>query len=171
MFSVHILLKPSLKGFEYYLASMWNRRRRWHLTPVLLPGKSHGWRSLVGCSAWGHEESDMTEQLHFHFSLSCFGEGNGSPLQCSCLENPKDRGASWTAIYGVAQSWTWLKRLSSSSSSSMWNEHNCMAVWTFFTIAFLWAWNENWPFTVLGLLLNFPNLLTYRVHHFHIIIF
>ena len=56
----------------------------------------------------------MTEQLHFHFSLSCTGEGNGSPLQCSCLENCRDRGAWWPAIYGVAQSWTWLKRLSSS---------------------------------------------------------
>ena len=88
--------------------------RQWHPTPVLLPGKSHGWRSLVGCSPWGREESDMTERLHFHFSLSCIGEGNGTPLQCSCLENPRDRGAWWAAIYGVAQSWTRLKRLSSS---------------------------------------------------------
>ena len=60
---------------------------------VLLPGKSHGRKSLVGCSPWGLEESETTEQLHFHFSLSCIGEGNGSPLQCSCLENPRDRGA------------------------------------------------------------------------------
>ena len=81
-------------------------RRQWHPTPVLLPGKSHGWRSLVGCSSWGHEESDTTERLHFHFSLSCIGEGNGNPLQCSCLENPRDRGAWWAAVYGVAQSWT-----------------------------------------------------------------
>ena len=97
------------------LGSGFRRRRQWHPTPVLLPGKSHGQRSLVGCSPWGHEESDMTEQLHFHFSLSCIGEGNGNPLQCSCLENPRDRGAWWAALYGVAQSWTWLKRLSSSS--------------------------------------------------------
>ena len=68
-------------------------RRQWQPTPVLLPGKSHGWRSLVGCSPWGLEESDTTEQLHFHFSLSCIGEGNGKPLQCSCLENPRDGGA------------------------------------------------------------------------------
>ena len=81
-------------------------RRQWHPTPVLLPGKSHGWRSLVGCSPWGREESDMTEQLHFHFSLSCIGEGNGNPLQCSCLENPRDGGAWWAAVYGVTQSWT-----------------------------------------------------------------
>ena len=91
------------------------RRRQWHPTLVLLPGKSHGWRSLVGCSPWGLEESDTTERLHFHFSLSCSGEGNGNPLQCSCLENPWDRGAWWAAVYGVAQSWTRLNRLSSSS--------------------------------------------------------
>ena len=66
-----------------------------------------------GCSPWGREESDTTEWLHFHFSLSCTGEGNGNPLQCSCLENPRDGGAWWAADYGVAQSWTRLKRLSS----------------------------------------------------------
>ena len=69
------------------------RRRQWHPTPVLLPGKSHGQRSLAGYSSWGCEESDMTEELHFHFSLSFIGEGNGNPLQCSCLENPRDGGA------------------------------------------------------------------------------
>ena len=90
-------------------------RRQWHPTPVLLPGKSHGRRSLVGYSPWGCEESDMTEQLRFPFSLSCIGERNGNPLQCSCLENPRDRGAWWAAVYGVAQSWTRLKRLSNSS--------------------------------------------------------
>ena len=83
-----------------------------------MPGKSHVWRSLVGCSPWGHEESDTTERLHFRFSLSCIGEGNGNPLQCSCLERPIDSGAWWAALYGVAQSRTRLKRLSSSSSSS-----------------------------------------------------
>ena len=103
--------KPSLgelKGLYW--------RRQWHPTPVLLPGKSHGRRSLVGCSPWGREESNTTERLPFHFSLSYIGEGNGNPLQCSCLENPRDGGAWWAAIYGVAQSWT-LKPLSSSSSS------------------------------------------------------
>ena len=90
----------------------------WHPTPVLLPGKSHGWRSLVGCRPWCREESDTTEQLHFDFSLSCIGEGNGNPLQCSCLENPRDEGAWWAAVYGVAQSRTQLKRLSSSSSKT-----------------------------------------------------
>ena len=63
----------------------------------------------VGYSPWSREESDTTEQLHFHFSLSYTGEGNGSPLQCSCLENPRDGGAWWAAIYGVAQIRTRLK--------------------------------------------------------------
>ena len=93
------------------------RRRQWHPTPVLLPGKSHGRRSLGGYSPWGRKEPDMTERLHFHFSLSCIGEENGNPLQCSCLENPRDREAWWAAIHWVAQSRTRLKRLSSSSSS------------------------------------------------------
>ena len=94
------------------------QRRQWQPTPVLLPGKSHGWRSLVGCSPWGHKELETTERLHFHFSLSCIGEGNGNPLQHSGLENPRDGGTWWTAIYGVAQNRTQLKWLSSSSSSS-----------------------------------------------------
>ena len=92
-------------------------RRQWHPTPVLLPGESHGQRSLVGCSPWGRSQLDRTERLRFHFSLSCIGEGNGNPLQCSCLENPGDGGAWWAAVYGVAQSWTRLGRLSSSSGS------------------------------------------------------
>ena len=93
-------------------------RRQWHPTPVLLPGKSNGRRSLVGCSPWDREESDTTERLHFPFSLSCIEEGSGNPLQCSCLENPRDGRAWWAAVYGVTQSRTRLKRLSSSSNSS-----------------------------------------------------
>ena len=73
----------------------------------------------MGCSPWGREESDMTEQLHFHFSLSCVGEGNGNPLECSCLENPRDGGVWWAVLYGVTQSRTQLKQLSSSSSSTV----------------------------------------------------
>ena len=105
------------------MSSVYFRRRQWHPTPVLLPGKCHGQRSLVGCSPWGQLESDTTERLHFHFSLSCIGEGNGNPLQCSCLENPRDGAAWWAAVYGVAQSRTRLKRLSSSSSSNAINSH------------------------------------------------
>ena len=80
------------------------RRRQWQATPVLLPRKSHGWRSLVGCSPWGRYKSEATERLHFHFSPSHNGEGNGNPLQCSCLENPRDGRAWWAAVYGVAES-------------------------------------------------------------------
>ena len=93
--------------FRNFHGQSW--RRQWHPTPVLLPGKSHGRRSLVGCSPWGLEESDTTEQLHFYFSLSCTGEGNGNPLHCFCLENPRDREAWWAAVYGVTQSRTRLK--------------------------------------------------------------
>ena len=100
------------------IASLIGRRRQWHPTPVLFPGRSHRRRSLEGCSPWGCWGSDTTEWLHFHFSLSCTGEGNGNPLQCSCLENPRDGGAWWAAVCGVAQSQIQLKWLSSSSSSS-----------------------------------------------------
>ena len=91
---------------------IFNFQQQWHPTPVLLPGKSHGQRSLVGCSPWGHEESDTIERLPFHFALSCIGEGNGNPLQYPCLENPRDGGAQLSAVSGVAQSRTRLKRLS-----------------------------------------------------------
>ena len=93
-------------------------RRKWQPTPVFLPGESQGWGSLVGCHLWGRTEWDTTERLHFHFSLSCTGKGNGNPLQCSCLENPRDGGAWWAAVYGVAQSWTRLKRVNSSTLRS-----------------------------------------------------
>ena len=84
---------------------------------MFLSGESQGRGSLVGFRLWSRIESDMTEQLHFHYSLSCIGEGNGNPLQCSCLENPRDGTAWWAAVYGVAQSRTLLTQLSSSSSS------------------------------------------------------
>ena len=86
-------------------------RRQWQATPVLLPGNSHGWRNLVGCSPWGRYKSETTERLHFHFSLSCIGEGNGNPLQCSYTESPRDEGAWWAAVYGVTQIRTQLKHL------------------------------------------------------------
>ena len=98
----------------------------WHPTAVLLLGKSHGRRNLVGCSPCCCKELDTTEQLPFHFSLSCIEEGNGNPLQCSCLENPRDGGVWWAAVYGVAQSWTRLKRLSSSSNSSCMEDNRCL---------------------------------------------
>ena len=110
---------PMTKGYQeqsvFGMIESRSQRRRWHPTPILLPENSHGRRSLVGCSPWGRQDSDTTERLHFHLSL--IGEGNGDPLQCSCLENPRDGGGWCAAVYGVAQSRTLLKRLSSSSSS------------------------------------------------------
>ena len=87
-------------------------RRQWHPTPVLLPGKSHGRRSLVGCSPWGRKSRTRLSDFTFTFLFSCTGEGNGNTLQYSCLENPRDDGAWWAAVYGVPRSWTRLKRLS-----------------------------------------------------------
>ena len=95
--------------FQNYPFQRSNWRRRWHPTPVLLPGKSHGRRSLEGCSPWGHWLSDTTERLHFHFSLSCIGEGNGNPLQCSCLENARDGGPGGLpsmGSHGVRHDWS-----------------------------------------------------------------
>ena len=90
-------------------------RRQWYPTPVLLPGKEPD-----RLQSMGSLKTDTTEGLPFHFSLSCIEEGNGNPLQCSCLENPRDGEAWWADVYGVAQSRAWLKRLSSSSSSILW---------------------------------------------------
>ena len=95
-------------------------RRQWHPAPVLLPRKSHGQRSLVGCDPWGLEESDTTERLYCRFSLSCIGEGNGNPLQCSCLDNSREEGVSWSAIYEFTRSQTQLKWFSSSRSGHHW---------------------------------------------------
>ena len=111
MFKQYPLYSSQISQKRLWLYSPW--RRQWHLTPVLLPGKSHGRRRLVGGSPWGLTELDTTERLHFHFSLSCIGDGNGNPLQCFCLENPRDGEAWWAAVYGVAQSQTRLKWLSS----------------------------------------------------------
>ena len=113
------VLNSNFMGSQIKLNNCKPQNNNWNildLISVLLPGKSHGRRSLVGCSPWGRKESDTTKWLHSHFSLSCIGEGNGDPVQCSCLENPRDEGAWWSAIYGVAQSQTRLKQLSSSSS-------------------------------------------------------
>ena len=110
-----LVIRQETYVFFFFLSTHLSLSSQWHPIPVLLPGKSHGWRSLAGCSPWGRYESDTTERLHFHFSLSCIGEGNGNPLQGSCLETPRDGGAWWAAVYGVAESRTRLKQLSSSS--------------------------------------------------------
>ena len=134
------------------------QRRQWHPTPVLLPGKSHGRMSLLGYSPWGREESDTTERLHFHFSLSCIGEGNGNPLQRSCLENPRDGGAWWIAVYGITQSWTQLMRLSSSSSNSVLHffESVYLSLYFIFTIFSLFFRLHNFYLSIFSFLI-FPS--------------
>ena len=118
-------------------------RKQWQATPILLPGEFHGRRSLQSMGSlrvgWDWE----TERLNFHFSLSCAGEGNGNPLQCSCLEDPRDGGAWWAAIYGVVQSWTRLKQLSSSSSNHIYT--HCAACTGHFLIYFkCWKQPTKW---------------------------
>jgi len=124
--SSHTLVKSCSKFSKPGFSNMWTvnsqmfklllkKAKEPEIKLPISSGKSHGRRSLVGCSPWGYEESDTTEQLHFHFSHSCIGEGNSNPLQCSCLENPRDGGAWRAAINGVAQSRTWLKWLSINS--------------------------------------------------------
>ena len=110
-----------------------------------LAGKSHGQRSLVGCSPWGLKESDTTERLHFDFSLSSIREGNGNPLQCSCLENPRDKGAWWAAVYGVTQSRIRLKRLSSSSFCIGVLTTHALAAWTLFSLNTLRGLTQFFP--------------------------
>ena len=114
------------------------QRRQWHPTPVLLPEKSHGRRIPVGCSLWGHQALDMTEWLHFHFSFSCIGEGNGNPLQCSCLENPRDGEAWWAAVYGVTKSRTWLKWLSSRTVFTGKEKNRNLIWWQYLKLSDWW---------------------------------
>ena len=151
-----------------YIIYIWNyvyysclERRQWQPTPVLLPGKSHGWRSLVSCSPWGCWESDTTERLHFHFSLSCIEERNGNPLQCSCLEDPRDGGAWWAAVYGVAQSWTQLKWLSSSSSSSRQTLSLWLCLWSPFSSQ---SYINVKPYFLIESLWFFPWVFNYFKH-------
>ena len=106
----------------------------WKIPWMVEPGGLQSMRSL---------ESDTIERLHFQFSLSCIGEGNGNPLKCSCLENPRDGGAWWATICGVAQSRTWLKQLSSSSRSST------ERIWVSTNIL-MWTLGCHLPFTLCG---------------------
>ena len=94
---------------EFVVSQSPFQRRQWHPTPVLLPGKSHGWRSLEGCSTGGCWGSDTTERLHFHFSLSCIGQGNGNPLQYSCWRIPgmgKPGGLPSLGSHRVGHDWS-----------------------------------------------------------------
>ena len=117
----NFIIRQHINFLFYWNLWIWPYLKEWPLPyfllfchtliwyPVLLPGKSHGQRSLVGCSPWGREESDTTERLHFHFSLSCIGEGNGNPIQCSCLENPGTAEPGWLpsmGSYRVGHDWS-----------------------------------------------------------------
>ena len=102
---------------------------------------------MDGRAWWAAVHGVVTERLHFHFSLSCIGEGNGNPLQCSCLESPRDGGAWWAADYGVSESWTRLKRLSSSSSSTaqkMSNQDIAQTVKNLATMKETWVQSLGW---------------------------
>ena len=134
-FSLQEYLVLVAANSAYRPSTLWRlshlaRTTQWQPTSVLLPGKSHGQSSLVGCSPWGHEESDMTERLHFHFSLSCIGEGNGNPLQCSCLENPRDRRAWWLPSMGshrAGHNWSDLAATATClpSGKTLWYSASC----------------------------------------------
>ena len=128
------------------------RRRQWHPTPVLLPGKPHGRRSLVGCSPWDLWESDMTERLHFHFSLSWIGEGNGDPLQCSCLENPRDRGAWWSlGWHRVGHDWSDLAAAVSQTVNNLPARQET------------WIWSLGWEDTLEKGMATDSSILTWRI--------
>ena len=101
---------------DYHTKWSKSARRQWHPTPVLLPGKSHGWRSLVGCIPWGHQESDMTEQLHLH--VHALEKEMATHSSVLAWRIPGTGGVWWAAVYCVAQSRTRLKWLNSSSSRS-----------------------------------------------------
>ena len=111
--SLHVILTYTKSSTDNCLTPKAFKKRSFKKIPWKEePGRL---QSMGSWRVW--HEWLKSERLHFHFSLSFIGKGNGNPLQCSCLENPRDEGAWWTAIYGVTQGWTWLKRLSSSSSS------------------------------------------------------
>ena len=113
-------------SFHYlFPSSIYHQRRQWHPTPVFLPGKSHAWRSLVGCSQWGREESDTTEQLHFHFHALEKEMATHSSVLAWRIPG---MGAWWAAVFGVAQSRTRLKWLSSSSRQEQDNENKTFRI-------------------------------------------
>ena len=105
----------------------------------------------------------MTERLHFHFSLSCIGERNGNPLQGSCLENPRDGGAWWAAVYGVTQSWTRLKRLSSSSKVNLWASLVAQMVKNPLSMQATWVWYLGWEDALEKGMTNHSLILSWRI--------
>ena len=135
-----------LKNIKSYLGPPEDisRRRQWHPTPVLLLGKIPWMEEPGRLQSMGSLESDTTQRLHFHFSLSYIGEGNGNPLQCSCLENPRDGGPWWAAVSGVTQSRTLLMQLTNKSTRSTKHLQNTSphAGNTFYSIAHGTFWTK-----------------------------
>ena len=115
--------KSSILNISSYPTLDYVHLGQWHSTPVLLPGKSHGWRSLVGVHGVAKSRTRLSD-FTFTFSLSCIGEGNGNPLQCSCLENPRDGGAWWADVYGITHSRSRLKWLSRTNLRLNWSLHS-----------------------------------------------
>ena len=117
--SFHMLVRLCSKTFKLGFNSTWTKNFQMYKLGLEKAEESEIKLPIFAGSLKNQgsprKTSTLTERLHFHFSLSCIEEGNGNPLQCSCLENPRDRGAWWVDVYGITQSWTQLKRLSSSS--------------------------------------------------------
>ena len=137
-------------------STSYERKRQWHPTPVLLPGKSHGWRSLVGCSLRGCKESGTTERLHFHFSLSCTGEGNGNPLQCSCLENPRDGepgGLQSMGSHRVGHDWS---DLAAAASTSYERNHTIFVL--LWLVYYTWCLQDSSVLQIVSKFLSFLRL-------------
>ena len=172
-------------GFNPWVGKI-SWRRKWQPTPVFLPGKSHGWRSLLGYSSWGWQELDTTEWLHFHFhtvkGFSIVSEAVDIFLEFCCFfYDPVDVGSLISGSSAFSKSnlyiWKFLVHILLKPSlkdfehylASMWNECSCAVVWTLFGLVFWGDRNENWPFPVLWPL-SFPDLLAYWVQHFNSII-
>ena len=146
------------------------QRRPWHPTPVLLPGKFHGWRSLVGCSPWGREESDTTERPHFHFSFSCIGEGNGNSLQCSCLEDPRDGepgGLPSMRSHGVGHDWSDLAAAAAAAARRCsWSRNNVIVNKMVLYLFVTFYYNLKILFLILYTVLSQPHQLFTNISDF-----
>ena len=158
--------------FLSFYSSFW--RRKWQPTPVFLPGESHGRRGLVGYGLWGCKELGKTEQLthtDVFLELSCFFDDPvdvGNLISGSSAFSKSSLNTCKFSVHVLLK--TSLENFEH-FFASMWDDCNCAVVWTFFSIAFLWDCNENWPFAVMWPLLHFPNLLAYWVQRFNSIIF
>ena len=143
------------------------RRRQRHSTPVLLPGKSHERRSLVGSSPWDLEESDTTEWLHFHFSLSCIGEGNGNPLRCLVWRIPgmgEPGGLPSMGSHRVGHDWSNL----APAAAAEWNPMRMITIFCVWKIAYKYLWECYFLINKIRFQRNFRFTAKWRVKNSHI---